>query len=84
MKSKGHGTVRGFSIAVEGRLVNYTGTIAAKFRPDAESSAELASIGDRAKIVAVRVITEGEFQRLVKRAIANDTYDLFHRRKRNA
>lgn len=80
MKAKGHGTVRGFSVAVDGRLVNYTGTIACRSRPDPRNAAELETIGDRAKVVAVRVITEGEFQRLVKRALAGDTYDLFQRK----
>lgn len=82
MKQKGHGSVRGFSIAVDGRLVNYTATIACRSRPDPTNASALDSIGERAKVVAVRVITEGEFQRLVRRALANDTYDLFQRRRK--
>jgi hypothetical protein len=78
-----HGTTRGFAWMHGDRLVNWTKELATRSRPDlADPPIALKLAKKEQRIVAVRVITESEFQRLVKRALANDTYDLFQRRQR--
>lgn len=79
---KRHGTVRGFAWMVGDRLVNWTTELVTRSRPDiGDPPVAIESTTKEQRIVAVRVITESEFQRLVKRALANDTYDLFQRRQ---
>lgn len=65
---KTHGTIRGKAWTIDGKLQ----------RP----GVLVRATDEGAREVSVRVITESEFQRLVKRALANDTYDLFQRRRK--
>lgn len=83
MRRHGHGSTRGFAWMHGDRLVNWTHELATRSKPTlTDPPIALEHAKKEQRIVAVRVITEGEFQRLVKRALANDTYDLFQRKRK--